>query len=233
MQLFIFLGNLFLAYSFIPPILVNPLISSSQLIIGKKSKELLESAEINANFTRKIIHISTAPTFISTWNFYNNFNPKLWATLVPIFTSLFLIYKGDKLTTIISRSGDSKEILKGPLIYTLVLSYLTYTYWLNNPIGIIAMTQLSIGDGFADIIGRNFGKTKWPHSNKKSVEGTLGYFLTSLIGTQILVNNYYNYDYDFNKIIIISLISSLVETFSEVDDNISIPLSVLFLDYLF
>ena len=93
------------------------------------------------------------------------------------------------------------------------------------------MIQLAIGDGFADIIGRKFGRIKWPHNNKKSIEGTLGFFVTSLISTQLLVNNFYSYDYDFNKIIIISLISSLVETISTIDDNISIPLSVLLVNY--
>ena len=217
---------------FIPPQLINPLLSGSQLVIAKKGKEHLEDLRLNANTTRKIIHISTAPAFISTWGLYNQYDAKLWATSVPLFASFFLLYKGDELAEIISRSGNSKEIFKGPLLYTSILTILTYYYWIDNPIGIIAMIQLAIGDGFADIIGRKFGKIKWPYNNKKSIEGTLGFFITSIISTQLLVNNFYHYDFDFNKIIIISLVSSLVETFSNIDDNISIPLSVLLVNYL-
>lgn len=212
---------------FIPPQLINPLLSGSQLILAKKGKEHLEDLKLNANTTRKIIHISTAPTFISTWGLYNQFDAKLWATSVPLFASLFLLYKGDELAEIISRSGNSKEIFKGPLLYTSILTILTYYYWIDNPIGIIAMMQLAIGDGFADIVGRKFGKIKWPHSKKKSIEGTIGFFITSVLFTELIINNFYHYNFDFSKIIIISLISSLVETFSNIDDNISIPLSVI------
>ena len=94
------------------------------------------------------------------------------------------------------------------------------------------MLQLAIGDDFADIIGRKFGKTKWAHINKKSVEGTVGYFITSLIGTHLIVNNFYHYDYDINKILLFSFISSLIETFSEIDDNLSIPMSIIGLDVI-
>ena len=211
---------------------VNPLLCGSQLVIGKFGKNILENSKLDANTTRKIIHISTAPTFISTWVLYNDYYPKLWASSVPFIASLYLIYKKDNLAKIISRSGNSKEIFKGPLIYTGILSLLTYNYWLDDPTGMIAMTQLSIGDGFADIIGRRFGKTKWIHNNKKSVEGTIGYLVSSIIGTQILVNIYYHYNFNFWKIVFFSTISCLVETIPGIDDNISIPVSIIFLNYL-
>ncbi len=219
--------------SFIPPNLINPLVAGSQLVIAKKGKEYLEESKLDVNTTRKIIHITTAPTFLSSLQFYNDYQPKLWATSVPLIASLFLIYKGDNLAKVISRSGSSKEILKGPLIYTFILTLLTYYYWLDNPTGIIAMTQLSVGDGFADIIGRKFGKTKWPYNTKKSVEGTFGYFITSSLATYFLVDYVYQFNYPLFEIILISFISSLVETFSKIDDNISIPLSVIVSCYLF
>lgn len=214
----------------IPPNIINPLLSGSQLATAKISKNIVENLNLNSNTTRKIIHIASAPAFISTWGLYNdNHNPELWASSVPIVTSLYLINKKDELSSLISRSGNSTELFKGPLIYTSVLSTLTLTNW-KDPVAMIALLQLSIGDGFADVIGRKFGKTKWIHNNKKSVEGTIGYFITSLIGTNLVINNYYHFDFNLEKIIIFSLISSLVETFSEIDDNISIPLSIFILD---
>ena len=87
-------------------------------------------------------------------------------------------------------------------------------------------------DGFADIIGRRFGKTKWIHNNKKSVEGSIGYLVSSIIGTQILVNIYYHYNFNFWKIVFFSTLSCLVETIPGIDDNISIPVSIIFLNYL-
>lgn len=232
--LIIFLSQLLLVSGFnFPTNIINPILSGSQLATAKIGKNILQNSNLNSNTTRKIIHISTAPSFISTWGLYqDNHHPEFWAASVPIVASLYLVNKKDNISDIISRTGDSMEIFKGPLIYTSILSGITLTYWKDNPIGMIAMLQLAIGDGFADIIGRKFGKTKWPHSNKKSVEGTVGYFITSLIGTQLMVNNFYHYDYDINKILLFSFISSLIETFSEIDDNLSIPMSIIGLDVI-
>tara|TARA_Y100000992_G_C21205529_1_gene462714 strand:- start:74 stop:763 length:690 start_codon:yes stop_codon:yes gene_type:complete len=207
---------------------VNPIISASNLAISNIALNKVKQLNINPNITRKAIHITSAPTFISTWSLYNDNHPQLWAASVPFFTSLYLINKKDNLTNIISRSGNSSEIFKGPLIYTIILTTITLYYWTDNPIGIIAMSQLSIGDGFADIIGRKYGKTKWFYNKNKSLEGTLGFLISAFIGTNLLISSY-NYSYDLEHIFLISLICSLIETIPFIDDNISIPLVVLVL----
>ena len=211
----------------LPSNFINPIISISNLFLAKKGKESLEKINLEPNLTRKIIHISTAPSFMTTWKFYNEINSKNWASFVPIFATFYMLSKKGDLAKIISRSGNENEILKGQILYTIVLSIITYFYWIDDPIGIIAMIQLAVGDGFADIIGRNFGNNKWKHNSKKSIEGTIGFFITSSIFTQLFVNYYFDYNFDFSKIIVLSLIASLIETFSEIDDNISVPISVI------
>jgi len=223
-------AKLLLVNSFLFQPVINPILSVSQLVLAKTGLELLQDSKLDANTTRKMIHITCAPTFLSSLNLYNDYNPKLWATSVPFLATLFLIYKSDNLSKIISRSGDTKEIFKGPLIYTLMLTLFTYYYWKNNPIGMIAMIQLSVGDGFADLAGRKFGKNKWFFNSKKSIEGTFGFFITSFLFTEIFINNLYHFNYGIEKIFIISLVSSLIETLPKIDDNISIPFSVLFVD---
>ncbi len=217
--------------------LKNPMIASSSLIIGKKYINFIANKNIDVNLSRKIIHITCAPSFISSWVFYNSFFPNLCALSVPFLTSIYLIIKKDKLKDYISRSGKSNEIFKGPLIYTTILCFLTYKYWLFNEIGVISMLILSIGDGFADIIGRRYGRNKWFFNKKKSVEGTIGFFFTSIIGNLLFLKYLNIFGYNFNiktiKIIKISLLSSLVELIPIIDDNISIPIiSILLLKYL-
>ncbi|PAP76940.1 diacylglycerol/polyprenol kinase family protein [Rubrivirga marina] len=59
--------------------------------------------------------------------------------------------------------------------------------WLFPPgVGAAALAMLMVGDGAAAVLGRRFGRTKWPGS-PKSVEGTAAYvvaaFLTGLAVT--------------------------------------------------
>lgn len=204
---------------------INPIISTSNLAMSNIALKNIKQFDINPNITRKVIHIASAPTFISTWNLYNDNYPKLWATSVPLTTTLYLIVKKKSISSIISRSGNSKEILNGPLLYTFILSFVTFYYWTDNPIGLITMSQLSFGDGFADILGRKYGKTKWIYNKNKSLEGTLGFFLSSYIGTNLMVNLFSEIENTHN-IFLISLICSFIETIPFIDDNISIPMTV-------
>ena len=213
-----------LSFNFNP--FINPTISASNLLLTNIALKKVKQFNINPNITRKAIHIASAPTFISTWNFYNDNNPKLWASSVPFATSLYLINKKDSVNSLISRSGKSYEVLKGPLVYTLILGVMTLCYWKDNPIGLIAMSQISFGDGFADIIGRKYGKTKWIHNKNKSLQGTLGFFITSYIGTNLLLSFFSEIENTHN-IFLISLICSIVETIPFIDDNIIIPLTVI------
>ena len=225
-----------LCFSFNPILykIKNPIIAGSSLVLGKKYISILSKQNLDVNLSRKLIHITCAPSFISSWVFYNDFYPNLCGLFVPLLSSLYLIYKRDNLKDYISRSGKSNELFKGPLIYTLILSFLTYKYWLFNEFGIISMLMLSIGDGFADIIGRKYGKHKWFFNKKKSIEGTIGFFITSLIGNLLFLKylSMFNYNFGINlsRIIMISLLSSLIELIPFIDDNISIPIfSILYL----
>lgn len=211
--------------------LKNPVLASSSLAIGKKYISNLSKININPNLSRKIIHISCAPLFIMTWPLYNKFYPQYWASSVPFISSLYLIFKKNNLKKTISRSSNSNELLKGPLLYTIILTYITFHYWLYNAIGILAMIQLSIGDGFADIIGRKYGKHKWVFNKKKSIEGTIGFCLSSFFGSLffLYILNILGLDYNMNvfKLFILSVFSSVIELIPYVDDNISIPISII------
>ena len=111
--------------------------------------------------SRIIIHIGTGPIFVVFWLLFPE-NPlsKYFAAIIPLLITIqfFLIgigvIKDQASVDAMSRSGDPKEILKGPFFYGVVFVVLTIIFWRESPIGIIALMILCGGDGFADIIGR-------------------------------------------------------------------------------
>tara|TARA_B100000965_G_scaffold263500_1_gene222414 strand:+ start:3267 stop:3974 length:708 start_codon:yes stop_codon:yes gene_type:complete len=209
----------------VPPTIepfINPSLAGASLISSYGLiKNVNNLGNLNSNITRKLVHISSAPLFISTWDLYNDNNPELWAGLVPVLSSLYLLNKKEELSPILSRSGNSDEIVNGPLIYTIILSLITIILW-KKDMGIVAMNQLAIGDGFSDIIGRRFGNNKWFYNKNKSVEGTMGFIVTAFMGNEILLHQV-----NLKDILLISLICGLIETLPYIDDNISVPVTAI------
>jgi phytol kinase len=96
------------------------------------------------------------------------------------------ILKDEAAVKAMSRTGDRREILRGPLFYGIVFVALTLLYWKDSLIGIPALMMMCGGDGIADIVGRNVSSPKLPWSPKKSLAGTLSVFLGGWLLTIVL-----------------------------------------------
>ncbi len=147
---------------------------------------------IESRLSRKIIHIGTGPVFVICWlMFPDTPDARWWAAAVPLLiTAQFAliglgIIKDEASVRAMSRSGDHREILRGPLYYGLVFVVLTVAFWKDSPVGILALMLVCGGDGIADVIGRRVSSPKLPWSPEKSVAGSLsvmlGGFLLSMI----------------------------------------------------
>jgi len=146
----------------------------------------------------------------------------------------------------ISRSGDPTEALAGPLIYAIVLTALLSTIWTTSLVGVVAISQMAVGDGFADIVGRKFGSNfKWPFSKDKSVPGTLAFisgstlftfFLTKYLHlTGTIANPFDGSDVSlFFRLFLVSIGCASIELIDSefVDDNYSVPLTGVALGFL-
>jgi len=152
---------------------------------------------IESRLSRKIIHIGTGPIFVLCWLMF----PDIWyarylAMLVPLlitvqFTLVGLgIMKDDASVKSMSRTGDRREILRGPLYYGIMFVLVTIFFWKENPIGIVALMMMCGGDGVADVIGRRFKSAKLPHSPEKSVAGSLGVFFGGWILSALVLLAY-------------------------------------------
>ncbi|KAH8941238.1 hypothetical protein BDL97_14G027100 [Sphagnum fallax] len=93
------------------------------------------------------------------------------------------LLKNDALVKAISREGDKRELLKGPLYYAISITVATVCFWRNSPVGAVAVANLCAGDGFADIVGRNYGTEKLPYNHSKSYIGSLAFFAAASLAS--------------------------------------------------
>jgi phytol kinase len=138
---------------------------------------------ISPHVSRKFIHIGTGPLFVLCWLLFDDSqSSRFLAALVPLTITVqfilvgFSVIKDEAAVQAMSRTGDPREILRGPLFYGLVFVAMTVIYWNTTPTGIIALMLMCGGDGFADLIGRRWGKTTLPWSDHKTWVGSMAMF---------------------------------------------------------
>ncbi len=104
--------------------------------------------------------------------------------------AIFLIIEAIKpkiskgLLSLAYRENELKNFPIEPLSYfTAVLSLLSLSFFIDEKICYAAIAALAAGDGFAGVIGKRYGRHKYPFNNNKSLEGTLsGFIAASLSG---------------------------------------------------
>jgi len=129
--------------------------------------KLAVTSRITANDARKIIHTGSAPLFMLFWPLFSaeSETSRLLAACVPLANMLKLLSAGmstdastdeaDKeLAAAVSRTGEAKEALGGPFIYTIVLLLATALLFEDCSAGVVAVAQMAAGDGVADLVGR-------------------------------------------------------------------------------
>jgi phytol kinase len=148
---------------------------------------------IESKLSRKFIHIGTGPIFVLCWLMYPDLPISRWlAALVPLLiTAQFAlvgagIIKDDAAVKAMSRTGDRREILRGPLFYGIVFVAVTLIYWRESLIGIPALMMMCGGDGIADIVGRRVNSMKLPWSPEKSLAGSLSVFVGGWLLTMLV-----------------------------------------------
>lgn len=188
--------------------------------------------------TRKLVHIGTGPLFLLCWPFFSTAWQGRWfAALVPAsLTGVFaliglgLLKKADFVAAM-SRTGDPRELLRGPLMYGLVFVVVTLVFWTKSPVGVVMLMLLCGGDGLADVIGRRFGRVKLPGQAAKSWAGSFGFF----VGGAVLTLTYLALFNAFGFVALdlraaslpvlgITLAATLVEAYTPADlDNLTVP----------
>jgi phytol kinase len=203
---------------------------------------------VGSHLSRKIIHMGTGPLFVLSWLLFNDaYSARFLAALVPgLITVQFLlvglgVIQDPAAVEAMSRSGDRREILRGPLFYGLVFVILTILYWKDSPIGIVALMLMCGGDGLAEIIGRRYGRQKLPWNAEKSWMGSLGMLLGGWVFAMGILAVYVAAGIFAGRLVaylaavsIIAIAGTVVESFPLHDmDNITVTLVSVGLGYLF
>jgi phytol kinase len=152
---------------------------------------------IESRLSRKIIHISTGPIFVLCWLMFRDTPSARWlAALVPFaITAQFAlvglgIIKDEAAVQAMSRTGDCREILRGPLFYGIMFVLATVLYWKESPIGITALMLMCGGDGIADLVGRRVKSPRLFWSSQKSLAGSLGVLFGGWILSMLVISVY-------------------------------------------
>jgi phytol kinase len=201
---------------------------------------------ISGELSRKLIHIGTGPIFVLCWLIFpNSTNSKYIASLVPLAITLqfFLVGIGvlrdESAVQAMSRTGDPREILRGPLYYGLVFVLITILFWYKSPTGIVALMLMCGGDGLAGILGKRYGKSHIPWNPRKTWIGSIAMLSGGLILSLVILAIYISIGiFDSTlvdwipAILIISLLATIVETLPLPDiDNITVTATAVLLGY--
>ena len=126
-----------------------------------------------------------------------------------------------------ARAGDPHEIAYGPLIFMTMFIFFTI-FAFKSVAGIAALCVVVFGDGIASIAGKH---ACVHYANKrKSVEGSIGFFITSLLSififTTILIPGSFTV-----RVSRIAVLASVIGTIAEgvtpgKFDNLTVPILV-------
>jgi phytol kinase len=205
---------------------------------------------IESRLSRKLIHILTGPLFVLCWLLFPT--PDLWyyrwlAALVPLlFTIQFAliglgVVKDEASVKAMSRHGDRREILRGPLFYGIIFVVMTLVFWKDSPIGMTALMLMCGGDGLADIMGRGLRSPALPWSKGKTWLGSLGMLLGGWLMTMIILgvfvlakaSGFGPFGAYLLPVTVIAVAGALVESLPIPEvDNITVTLAAVMLGYL-
>jgi phytol kinase len=194
---------------------------------------------IESRLSRKLIHIGTGPLYVLCWlTFKDTWDARWLAALIPLaITIQFVlvglgIIKDEASVQAMSRTGDRREILRGPLYYGIAFVALTVVFWKTSPVGIVALMLMCGGDGIADIVGRRIASPKLPWSRDKSVAGSIAVFVGGFTLAALVLWIYVTagvfsapLSHYLAPLALISLLGMLVESLPYKDiDNLTVSL---------
>ncbi|KAJ6948654.1 phytol kinase 3 [Populus alba x Populus x berolinensis] len=235
----------------------NPVVSDliATGLSGTIALSLLRSFEETAKrhifdqkLNRKLMHISIGLVFMLCWPMFSSgHRGALLAACIPglnIIRMLLIgsgMWKDEATVKSMSRFGDRRELLKGPLYYALTITVAGAFYWRTSPVAIAAICNLCAGDGIADIVGRRLGSQKIPYNRNKSIAGSVAMALAGFLASLGFMFYFSAFGYVQKSwemilgFLIVSLASSFVESLpisTELDDNLTVTLTSLLLGNL-
>ncbi|KAH8956263.1 hypothetical protein BDL97_07G031000 [Sphagnum fallax] len=221
-----------------------------QLFDELAKRDLLEKM-----LSRKLVHILAGLVFMLPWPLFS-MSPyaKYMAAFAVAANGLRMIglglglLKNDALVKVISREGDkrlasnlgffllqpcwtmaSSSVGQFHLKLDMLSQLATVSFWRNSPVGAVAVANLCAGDGFADIVGRNYGTEKLQYNHSKSYIGSLAFFAAASLASMGCTLYFASFGYfeatsqTYLTTIAVSLCAAIVESLPlPIDDNLTV-----------
>ena len=193
---------------------------------------------LSSKLTRKIIHVA-AGSWLLFWPAFTDKHPT-WRLniLVPAVYTIQLFFKAvilndpnDTDVKTMSRTGSPKDLLFGPIHFTLVMSMVGLKYFRKEE-AIFVMGCLGYGDGIAPLVGSYFPYGKYPTfpfglNDKKTLSGSLGFFVASIVGYYCLRGVATETTADFQDVVKVAATCTIAEGITGKWDNIAVVLTAL------
>lgn len=219
------------------PLLFNILITVGSLVYVFGVVALMDLAVkkgFQQDLSRKVVHVA-AGSWLIFWLVYDSSHWTKYLNITAAFIwTILLLLKGftakpdDQAVKTMTRTGDRRELLRGPLYFTLVMNLLGTVFY-STPFALTAMGFLTWGDGLAPVVGTRYGKLSYKVFSTKTIEGSVTFFIFGLTGA-VLLNMLFGQTINLEFMLICAGVATTVEGISPKDfDNIFIPLSIYLL----
>ncbi|KAG0661034.1 hypothetical protein C6P45_001442 [Maudiozyma exigua] len=194
-------------------------------------------SHVSLNTSRKIWHFLIFLIITIPFKYDPKFVKIALAGIIPLFLCIeyirFLKLEpvGSYLDSILHSFADERD-LQGPLIISYIYLILGISFPLflyDSPVGLVS---LGVGDSLASIVGKKFGRYRWPES-EKTIEGTVAFIGSTFVFCEMLKSslNYFE-NTNWYKLFIICCLSGILEGNSILNDNILIPSFMLICERL-
>uniref|UniRef100_A0A8R7QDP6 Uncharacterized protein n=1 Tax=Triticum urartu TaxID=4572 RepID=A0A8R7QDP6_TRIUA len=118
-------------------------------------EEVGNRALLDQKLCRKLVHISVGLVYFLMWPLFSAddvYAPFLASIVIALnIIKVILIGSGvvkdDGVVNSMTRNGDYRELLKGPLYYACTITLTTVIFWRTSPISIAVICNLCAGDG--------------------------------------------------------------------------------------
>jgi dolichol kinase len=127
------------------------------------------------------------------------------------------------ILSVVYRDNELKGFSSEPLSYFISIFTLLYlSLYIDEKICFAAIAILAAGDGFAGVVGRRYGRHRFPFNKNKSWEGTIsGFIAASLAGF-----------YYAGQIALIGSVFGMMAGAISKHDNIAVPYAALIAMFL-
>ena len=195
--------------------------------------------KFSTEFTRKFVHIGVSHWWLVAMFLIGDIRYALIPPVIFVFLNYYSYKK--ELIKSMERGKDSSDL--GTVYFPISLIVIIMLTWNGGflgedlkHLGALGVLTMGYGDGFAAIIGENFGRRKYEiFGNRKSLEGSIAMFGFAFLVSAIILGNNISFEFDVFRIsFVIAVLAAIIEAITPYGfDNLTVPIFTTLNAYYF